>query len=127
MKRTTTLPYYQLDSGRFLNDSLGRTLEETGIYSMLLAIYWEHGCRLPAPEVLTRKLRLNKRQVTLMWPIIDEHFPDGINEHLDLCRDQAMNVSRTNSANARKGHEQRKAKEHEPQENPEAETVDDEF
>lgn len=110
MKRTTTLPYYQLDSGRFLNDSLGRTLEETGIYSMLLAIYWEHGCRLPAPEVLIRKLRLTKRQVALMENIIDEHFPGGINEHLDLCRDQAMKIKQQNSENARRGHEQRKAK-----------------
>jgi hypothetical protein len=82
---------------------------------------------LPPKEWLTRRLRLKGRQVELFERVIDEFFPDGIHEHLDLCWDQAMITRRQNAENAKKGHEKRKAKEQKPKETQKSEIDGDDF
>lgn len=107
MKRTNTLPYFQVDSGQVLLHSMGRTHEEMGIYFMLQAMYWENDCRLPPMERLAAQLRLKGKKLALLEQVIGDFFPDGINDQLDLCRANAMKTSQRNSTNAKKGHESR--------------------
>lgn len=107
MKRTNTLPYFQVDSGQVLLASMGRTHEEMGIYLMLQAMYWENDCRLPPRERLAGALRLKGKKLAVLEQVIDDFFPNGINEQLDLCKVNALKTSQRNSANAKKGHESR--------------------
>jgi uncharacterized protein YdaU (DUF1376 family) len=107
MNRPSTLPFFQVDSGQVITASLGRSLEDMGMYLMLQALYWEAGCRLPSRETLHKKLYIGnsgKKKVALE-SVLEEFFPDGIHEGLDHCRDKALEVSRKNAANAKKGHE----------------------
>lgn len=110
MKRTTTLPYFPTDSGKDLVLYGGLPLEEVGLCHMLKLYYWENECKLPPKDYLTRRLRLRGKQVAMLDRVIDDLFPDGINEYLDLCWDNAMDRKQRNSENAKKGHEQRKSK-----------------
>ncbi len=105
-KRTSTLPYFRLDGGKVLLDCAGFSMEERGLYLSLMAIYWEGDCRLPSRERLMRQLYLRgQRAATVLDRVLGEFFPDGINAHLDQCREEALKASRRGSANARKGHE----------------------
>lgn len=119
MKRTNTLPYFQVDSGQVLLASMGRTDEEMGIYLKLMAMYWENNCQLPSRERLTKALQLRGRKLALLEQVIDDFFPDGINEQLDQCKDNALKISQRNAANASKGHESR-GKPEEISENPQS-------
>lgn len=109
-KRTSTLPYFRLDGGTVLREAMGRSMEEMGIYVMLMAIYWEGDCRLPSRERLIQMLGLGRGQkaAATLDRVIQEFFPDGVNAHLDQCRDDALGASRRGSENARKGHERRR-------------------
>lgn len=104
MKRTNTLPFFQVDSGQLLYDSMGQSLEQMGIYVLLMAMYWENECKLPPRENLVRKLKLSARKAAVMDEVIDTFFPDGIHANLDLCKENALQTSRRNAANARRGH-----------------------
>ncbi len=109
MKRTSTLPYFQLDGGQVLLDCMGMSMEECGMYLRLMAIYWEGDCRLPSRERLMQKLGIRGAKAGAgLDRVLGEFFPDGVNEHLDQCRENALQTSRRNSANASKGHQQRK-------------------
>lgn len=109
MKRTSTLPYFQLDSGKVLLDCMGHTMEERGMLLTLMAVYWEGECRLPSRETLMRKLSIKGAKAgALLDSVLEDFFPDGLHEGLNLCKDNALQTSRTNSANAQKGHTQRK-------------------
>lgn len=127
MKRTTTLPFFTVDSGKALAQCGGLPLEEVGAMYMLMLYYWEHECRLPSKEWLTRRLRLKGKRAELFDRVIDEFFPDGVHEPLDLCWDNAMDTKRRNSENAKKGHENRKAKEQEAEEIQESKNDDGDF
>ncbi len=108
MKRTSTLPYFQVDSGQVLLASMGRTHEEMGIYLMLLAMYWENDCRLPPKERLIAALQAKgKKKQALLEQVIAAFFPDGVNAHLDQCKANATTTSQRNAANAKKGHAKR--------------------
>lgn len=107
MKRTNTLPYFQLDSGQVLLASLGRSDEEMGLYLKLMAMYWEGDCRLPFRDTLVRKLGVKGKKLAVLELVLEDFFPDGVHEQLDLCRDIALKTSERQSANARKGHAQR--------------------
>ncbi len=107
MKRTNTLPFFQLDSGQLLFESMGHSLEEMGIYLLLMAMYWENECRLPASATLIKKLTLTPRKAALMGGVIDDFFPDGVHANLDQCKANALATSRRNSENAQRGHAQR--------------------
>ena len=109
MKRTSTLPYFQLDSGKVLMDCMGHTMEERGMLLTLMAVYWEGECRLPSKDTLKRKLSIKgAKAAALLDRVLEDFFPDGLHEGLDLCKENALQTSRTNSANAQKGHAQRK-------------------
>lgn len=110
MKRTSTLPYFQLDSGQVLLASMGHTHEEMGLYLLLMATYWEGNCRLPSREDLARKLGMlrSPKKMALLDQVIDEFFPGGVNEPLDQCKANALKTSQRQSANAQKGHAQRR-------------------
>lgn len=111
MKRTSTLPYFQLDSGQVLLASMGHSHEEMGLYLLLLATYWEGDCRLPAREDLAKKLGMlrSPKKLALLDQVIDEFFPGGVNEQLDQCKANALKTSARQSANAQKGHTQRRS------------------
>lgn len=104
---TSTPPYFPLDSGQVLRDAMGRSMEEMGIYSMLLALYWEGCCRLPPRERLAGMLHLKKKQLPALEAVLDAFFPDGVNDYLDQCRENVLKTSRRNSENAKKRHAQR--------------------
>lgn len=105
-KRTSTLPYFRLDGGTVLLDCMGFSMEERGMYLSLMAVYWECDCKLPSRERLTQVLGLRgQKAAATLNRVLEEFFPDGVNEHLDLCREEALKASRRGSANARKGHE----------------------
>lgn len=109
MKRTSTLPYFQLDSGKVLLDCMGHTMEERGMLLTLMAMYWEGECRLPSKDTLIRKLSLKGAKAgALLDSVLEDFFPDGRHEGLDLCKANALKTSQSNSANAKKGHEQRR-------------------
>jgi uncharacterized protein YdaU (DUF1376 family) len=58
MRRTSTLPYFQLDSGKVLMECMGHSMEERGMFLTLMAMYWEGECRLPSKESLIQKLSI---------------------------------------------------------------------
>ena len=127
MKRTNTLPFFQVDSGQVLAASMGRSHEEMGIYFMLLVMYWENDCRLPSRERLVEALRLRGKKLAVLEKVLGIFFPDGIHEQLDLCKENALKTSLRQSANARKGHAQRREPEEIPG-NPQSRDSDaDEF
>lgn len=99
MKRTNTLPFFQVDSGQLLYESMGMTLEQVGIYALLMAMYWENECRLPPRETLVRKLKMTPRKAVIMDGVIDTFFPDGVHTNLDQCRENALKTSARNSQN----------------------------
>lgn len=101
MKRTTTLPFFQVDSGQLLYESMGLSLEQMGIYILLMAMYWENECRLPPRENLVRKLKLSPKKAAIMDGVIETFFPDGIHTNLDQCKENALQTSRRNSENIR--------------------------
>ena len=109
MKRTSTLPYFQVDSGKLLMDLMGHSMEERGMLLTLMAMYWEGECRLPSKETLMRKLSIKGAKAgALLDRVLETFFPGGLNEGLDLCKANALKTSQSNSANARRGHEQRR-------------------
>lgn len=110
MKRTSTLPYFPIDSGKDLIQFGGLPFEVTGLCHTLRLYYWENECSLPPKDWLIRRLRLKGKQVALLDQIVEDFFPDGVHEYLDQCWDNAMDRKRKNSENARRGHEQRKTK-----------------
>ena len=88
---------------------MGLTMEERGMYFTLMILYWEGECMLPARETLIKKLGIRGRRAEgILDNVLEEFFPDGIHEHLDLCRETALQTRRQNAANAQKGHEKRK-------------------
>lgn len=108
-KRTSTLPYFQLDGGQVLLDCMGFSMEERGMYLSLMAIYWEGGCRLPPQETLLRKLSLRgQKAAATLDRVVQEFFPDGVNAHLDQCKENALQTSRRNAESARSGHQRRR-------------------
>jgi uncharacterized protein YdaU (DUF1376 family) len=127
MKRTTTLPYFMVDSGKALANCGGLPLEEVGAMFMLMLHYWEHDCHLPQREWLSRRLRLKGKRAVLFDQVIADFFPDGVNEHLDLCRNQALKIKQINSENAKKGHEKRTAKDEEPEAEADTEALPEEL
>jgi uncharacterized protein YdaU (DUF1376 family) len=102
MKRTNTLPFFQIDSGQVLSEAMGRPLEDMGLYLLLMAIYWEGECRLPARDVLLRKLQIKGKKVAALDRLITELFPDGIHEQLDHQRENALKTSQRNAENVRR-------------------------
>ena len=101
MKRTNTLPFFQVDSGQLLYESKGQSLEQMGIYFLLKAMYWENECRLPPRETLVRKLKMTPKKAAVMDGVIETFFPDGVHTHLDQCRENALKTSVRNSENVR--------------------------
>lgn len=106
MKRTNTLPFFQLDSGQVLLASMGRTDEEMGLYLKLMAIYWEGECRLPARDALIRKMGVKGKKLAVLELVLDDFFPDGIHVQLDQQKANALKTSLRNTANVRKRYEQ---------------------
>ena len=109
MRRTSTLPYFQLDSGKVLMECMGHSMDERGMLFTLMAIYWEGECRLPSKDTLMRMLSIKGAKAgALLDRVLEDFFPGGLNEGLDLCKANALKTSQSNSANARRGHEQRR-------------------
>ena len=128
MKRATTLPYFQVDSGKALLACMGRSHEEVGMYFLLMATYWENDCSLLPKDKLATKLGIRgKTKLATLENVITEFFPDGINEHLDLCRDNAMSRSKKNAENARKGHAQREKSQEISEKPHEVDSEDEDF
>lgn len=103
MAATTTMPYFKLDSGKFLQDTMGLSHQEVGIYCRTMAIYWESGCKLPSKEMLKKKLSIgaNKKDNAALDVVLEMFFPDGTNEHLDACLQEAKGRSKQQSENAK--------------------------
>lgn len=121
---TTTMPFYKVDGGKFLAETLGYSSAEVGIYARLMAIYWERGCKLPTKELLEKILQATtKKEREALETVLDTFFPDGVHEHLDLCLSEAKAFSTRQSANARKGHD-KKLPQGEPEQIPEEEITD---
>lgn len=106
---------------------MGRSHEEMGVYFMLMAMYWENDCRLPSRERLAEALRLRGKKLAVLDKVIDLFFPDGVNEQLELCKTNALETSRRNSANARKGHAQREKSQETPENSPKRDSDDVDF
>ena len=102
MKRASTLPFFQVDSGQMLASSMGRTHEEMGLFLMLMVMYWENDCRLPHRERLAEALQVRGKKLATLDKVIAIFFPGGVNEQLDLCKANALKTSQRQSANARK-------------------------
>lgn len=103
MKRTSTLPYFQLDSGKMLSECMGLSMEERGMYLSLMLLYWENDCRLYPRDALVKKLVLrSQKSKDLLATVIAEFFPDGVHARLDDCKANAERTSRQNSANVGK-------------------------
>lgn len=86
MKPTTNKPYFQFDAGRFLADTMGYPSAHVGIYIRLMALYWESGHQLPAPDTLPRKLMITTDQEEeVLDEVLRTFFPNGRHEYLDGC------------------------------------------
>lgn len=109
MKRTSTLPFFQVDSGKMNAEFMGLSMEERGMYVSLMLLYWENDCRLYSRESLVKKLGLRSQKgKDLLDSVIAEFFPDGTHVLLDACKENAEKTSKRQSANAQKGHSQRR-------------------
>ena len=103
------MPLYVAD---YLADTVHLTTAEHGAYLLLLMYYWTHGS-LPADENTIRRItRMHAAQWTHSGKrVLDFFTPEGLNrrnKRADLELAKAFEISKVNSANAKRSHEVRK-------------------
>lgn len=109
--RTTTIPYFKLDTGRFLADTSGFSAAHIGYYSQLLVHYWEKDGNLPPLSSLKRKLYVNTdEQAKILEEVLAEFFPDDKSDYLDSCLKEVKEAREKQAANGRASAAARRAK-----------------
>lgn len=107
---TTTMPYFKLDSGQFLSETMGLPNAEVGLYIKMMALYWEHGCKLPTKDLLILKLHSRtKKEKESVEGLLNLFFPNNTHERLDEGLKEAQGFSKLQAERAKSGHEKRKA------------------
>jgi len=105
MSRTSTIPYFPMDTGKFITDTIHLSNAQAGMYARLMALYWENDCNLPREEKIKKALDIRGKGATeALKLVLEEFFPNGHSELLDDCRANALKVSETNGKNRKEGH-----------------------
>lgn len=105
-KATTTVPYFKLDAGQFIAETMGLPASAVGLYIKAMALYWEAGCSLPDPVVLNRQLGIRtKKAREELEVVLSTFFEDGRHERLDGCLAEVRETSRRQSEIAKKRYE----------------------
>jgi uncharacterized protein YdaU (DUF1376 family) len=95
--------------GDFLAETAHLTVSQVGAYHLLRMYYWDH-CGLPAHEDAIRQIsRMTPRQWSQSRDVLAALFDEGWRHPaLDLEIQHAIEISKVNSANARKSHANRR-------------------
>lgn len=110
-KATTTIPYFKLDTGKFLSDTMGFSPTHIGYYSLLLVIYWEQEGELPLPAALKRKLLVRSdEEAGILDEVLAEFFPDNKNQHLDSCIEEVRESRKKQSESGKASAAARRAR-----------------
>lgn len=102
--RTTTAPYFKFDTGLFLAETMGLPHAATGLYVLIMTLYWESGCVLPDDQTLKMKLGVKKSEEKYLELIIREFFGGETRKHfrLDQCLDEVQEQSQKQRERANK-------------------------
>ncbi|WP_319237459.1 DUF1376 domain-containing protein [uncultured Propionivibrio sp.] len=117
--RTTTVPYFKLDAGQFIAETMGLSAAAVGLYIKAMCLYWEAGCVLPAHDVLKRQLCVRtQRDREALEDILGTFFEDGRHERLDACLAEVQKFSQQQRERAQSRHRKPEPKD---------ESTDDDF
>lgn len=103
-KRTTTTPYFKFDAGQFLAETMGLPDAVVGLYTRMMALYWESGCTLPEDEILKMKLGIRTKKDCANLSLILGQLFDADRKHprLDQCLSDVEEESRKQRDRANK-------------------------
>ncbi len=102
-------PWMPLYVGDYLADTAHLNAAESGAYLHLIMHYWVNGCLPNDDRQLRRITRLTSRQWAQSRDILRSHFGDNWKHHrIDQEIAQAVEISKTNSANAKRSHKFRR-------------------
>mgnify|MGYP000659773907 CR=1 FL=1 len=100
---TTTVPYFKLDSGQFLTETMGMTDAAVGLYIRIMSLYWERQCSLPDDDELIIQLGIRTKQGRdNLALVINRFFKDRKHTKLDLCLEEVCKESKRQSDRAKK-------------------------
>lgn len=105
-KKSDRLAWFKLDAGAFLTVTNGLPPDQVGILIRLMCTYWIHGAALPSSEkVLKRQIGvITETDEQAFREVMDEFFPSGRNELLDIQMAETLAHSRMQSEKAARRH-----------------------
>lgn len=103
-KNNDRMAWFKWDAGRFLADTAGFSLRQSGAYIQLLNLYWIMGNCLPVEQssLMRRVGAVTPEDVQIVREILQEFFPlDADGKHYHLLLDQQLADVQDKSGSAR--------------------------
>lgn len=103
-RKTDRMAWFKMDAGRFVTDTAGFSLKQSGAYIQLMTLYWIMGNCLPVEQasLMRRVGAVTPEDIEIVHEIIKEFFPlDADGKHCHALLDQQLSDVQDKSGSAR--------------------------